>query len=77
MAQGTPYMRRALRLARRALGTTSPNPAVGAVLVKDGEIVGEGYTQPSGQEHAEIVVRVRSGELGHLVGKRVRITYRT
>ena len=55
MVQGSPYMRRALRLARRAKGTTNPNPAVGAVLVKDGEIVGEGHTRPSGQEHAEVV----------------------
>ncbi len=62
MAQGTPYMRRALRLARRAQGTTSPNPAVGAVLVRDGEIVGEGHTQPSGQEHAEIVALRQAGE---------------
>jgi diaminohydroxyphosphoribosylaminopyrimidine deaminase/5-amino-6-(5-phosphoribosylamino)uracil reductase len=55
-------MRRALRLARRAQGTTSPNPAVGAVLVKDGEIVGEGHTQPSGQEHAEVVALRQAGE---------------
>lgn len=48
-------MARALRLARRAQGATSPNPPVGAVLVKDGHIVGEGYTQPPGQAHAEVV----------------------
>ena len=39
-------MQRALELARTAFGTTSPNPAVGAVVVKDGVIVGEGYTRP-------------------------------
>ena len=55
-------MRRALRLARRANGTTSPNPTVGAVLVKDGEIVGEGHTRPSGQEHAEVVALRQAGE---------------
>ena len=55
-------MRRALRLARRALGTTSPNPAVGAVLVRDGDIVGEGRTQPAGQEHAEVVALRQAGE---------------
>ena len=49
------HMRRALTLARRALGSVSPNPAVGAVLVKDGVVVGEGWTQPPGQDHAEIV----------------------
>ena len=48
------HMERALSLARRALGTASPNPAVGAVVVKDGRVVGEGSTQPPGQAHAEI-----------------------
>ena len=49
------FMSQALDLARQALGTTSPNPAVGAVVVKDGAIVGRGATQPPGQAHAEIV----------------------
>jgi pyrimidine deaminase RibD-like protein len=49
------YMARALQLASRALGRCSPNPAVGAVLVRDGEVIGEGATQPAGQAHAEIV----------------------
>lgn len=47
-------MRRALRLARRGLGTASPNPMVGAVLVKKGRILGEGWHQRAGQPHAEI-----------------------
>ncbi|MSQ32058.1 MAG: bifunctional diaminohydroxyphosphoribosylaminopyrimidine deaminase/5-amino-6-(5-phosphoribosylamino)uracil reductase RibD [Dehalococcoidia bacterium] len=47
------YMKRALGLAKKARGYTSPNPAVGAVLVKNGVIVGEGRTQPLGQAHAE------------------------
>jgi diaminohydroxyphosphoribosylaminopyrimidine deaminase/5-amino-6-(5-phosphoribosylamino)uracil reductase len=47
------YMERALTLARRALGSTSPNPSVGAVVVKNGKIVAEGWTQPPGGEHAE------------------------
>ncbi len=55
------YMRRALDLARMALGTTSPNPAVGAVVVKDGHIVGEGYTQPPGSAHAEVVALGEAG----------------
>ena len=46
------YMERALSLARLALGSTSPNPAVGAVIAKDGVIIGEGYTQPPGAAHA-------------------------
>jgi pyrimidine deaminase RibD-like protein len=55
------YMARALQLASRALGTCSPNPAVGAVLVRDGEVVGEGATQPAGQAHAEIVALQAAG----------------
>ena len=47
------YMERALELGWSALGTTSPNPAVGCVIVRNGEVVGEGYTHPPGQRHAE------------------------
>ena len=50
------HMSRALSLARRALGSVSPNPSVGAVLVQGEEIVAEGWTQPPGQEHAEAMV---------------------
>ncbi|MCH8087900.1 MAG: hypothetical protein IIC81_08635, partial [Chloroflexi bacterium] len=49
------YMEYSLSLARRSLGLTSPNPAVGAVVVRDGKLVGEGHTKPPGQPHAEIV----------------------
>lgn len=55
-------MVRALELARQALGATSPNPAVGAVVVRDGQIVGEGFTQPPGQAHAEVVALQQAGE---------------
>ena len=48
------YMRQALRLARRGLGKTSPNPMVGAVIVKEGRIIGQGYHQSFGGDHAEI-----------------------
>ncbi len=48
-------MERAIDLGRQALGWCSPNPAVGAVVVRDGRVVGEGFTQPPGQDHAEIV----------------------
>lgn len=48
-------MSRAFELARGVLGTTSPNPAVGAVVVRDGRIVGEGATRPPGGPHAEAV----------------------
>ncbi len=50
----TTMMRRALSLARRALGKTSPNPPVGAVIVRDGRIVGEGYHKKAGGPHAEV-----------------------
>lgn len=47
------YMRRALELARLGMGWTNPNPMVGAVIVKDGAIIGQGYHQRYGQAHAE------------------------
>ena len=47
-------MARAVVLGSSALGSTSPNPSVGAVIVRDGRVVGEGYTFPAGQNHAEI-----------------------
>ena len=56
------YMERALALAWEALGSVSPNPAVGAVVVKDGRVVGEGCTQPPGCSHAEIVALRQAGE---------------
>jgi len=55
------YMERALSLARLALGHVSPNPAVGAVIVKGGKVVGQGYTQPPGSAHAEIVALKEAG----------------
>jgi diaminohydroxyphosphoribosylaminopyrimidine deaminase/5-amino-6-(5-phosphoribosylamino)uracil reductase len=51
----TEYMQRALRLARRGLYTTDPNPRVGCVIVRDGSIVGEGWHQRAGGPHAEIL----------------------
>ncbi|HWR83285.1 MAG TPA: bifunctional diaminohydroxyphosphoribosylaminopyrimidine deaminase/5-amino-6-(5-phosphoribosylamino)uracil reductase RibD [Candidatus Deferrimicrobium sp.] len=49
------YMRRALHLAEKGRGWTSPNPMVGAVLVKNQQIIGEGYHRSAGTDHAEIV----------------------
>ncbi len=48
------YMRRAFELAENARGRCSPNPFVGAVIVKDGRIIGEGWTQAYGSDHAEV-----------------------
>ena len=47
------HLERAIELAVTARGTTSPNPMVGAVVVKDGRVIGEGITQPPGESHAE------------------------
>jgi diaminohydroxyphosphoribosylaminopyrimidine deaminase/5-amino-6-(5-phosphoribosylamino)uracil reductase len=49
------HMGRALALARSGLATTTPNPSVGAVIVKEGQIIGQGHTQPVGGPHAEVV----------------------
>jgi diaminohydroxyphosphoribosylaminopyrimidine deaminase/5-amino-6-(5-phosphoribosylamino)uracil reductase len=54
-------MRRALELAQQARHRTSPNPMVGAVVVVDGEIVGEGYHRRAGEDHAEIVALRQAG----------------
>ena len=58
----TQYMERAIELARETLGMASPNPSVGAVIVKDGRVVGEGWTQPVGGPHAEIIALRQAGE---------------
>lgn len=55
-------MDRALALAERAAGRTSPNPMVGAVVVRDGRVVGEGYHAAAGQPHAEVVALRQAGE---------------
>ncbi len=56
------YMREALRLAHEGRGLTSPNPAVGAVVVKDGEIVGRGFHTWAGVHHAETVAFEQAGD---------------
>ncbi len=56
-------MHRALELARRSLGSVSPNPAVGAVVVRRGKIVGEGHTRPPGGDHAEVIALRQAGDL--------------
>jgi diaminohydroxyphosphoribosylaminopyrimidine deaminase/5-amino-6-(5-phosphoribosylamino)uracil reductase len=56
------FMQRALALARKAKGRTSPNPLVGTVIVKDGTVIGEGYHQKAGTEHAEVHALNAAGE---------------
>ncbi len=59
------HMQRALALARRGLYTTTPNPRVGCVLVKDDVTIGEGFTQPAGQDHAEVQALKDARRRGH------------
>lgn len=61
-AEDARFMARALRLAERGLYSTRPNPAVGCVLVKDGQIVGEGWHRKAGTPHAEVVALQQAGE---------------
>lgn len=56
------YFVKAMELAEKGRGKTSPNPFVGAVIVKNDEIIGEGFTQPYGQDHAEIQALKEVGE---------------
>ena len=56
------FLERALELAERGRGTTHPNPVVGAVVVRDGEVVGEGWHERAGGPHAEVVALRAAGE---------------
>ncbi|WP_438985234.1 bifunctional diaminohydroxyphosphoribosylaminopyrimidine deaminase/5-amino-6-(5-phosphoribosylamino)uracil reductase RibD, partial [Aequoribacter sp.] len=55
-------MQRAINLAEQGKYSAKPNPHVGCVIVKDGQIVGEGFTQPPGQGHAEVMALTQAGE---------------
>ena len=59
----TDHMAHALRLAARGLGNTWPNPAVGCVILRDGQVVGRGWTQPGGRPHAEVRALLQAGPL--------------
>ena len=56
------WMARALALAARGAGHTSPNPSVGAVIVRSGQVVGEGYHRRAGSAHAEVDALRQAGE---------------
>ena len=57
------YMKRALTLAKKGVGKTTPNPAVGCVIVKDGIIIGEGWHKKAGEPHAETNALAMAGDL--------------
>src|SRR4051794_37194023 len=59
------FMALALTLGRRGFGNAWPNPAVGAVVVKDGVVIGRGWTQPGGRPHAEVEALRRAGAAAH------------
>jgi diaminohydroxyphosphoribosylaminopyrimidine deaminase/5-amino-6-(5-phosphoribosylamino)uracil reductase len=69
MATSTPddrrWMAAALTLAERTRGRTAPNPNVGCVLVRDGRVVGRGWTQPGGRPHAEAMALAAAGDAAH------------
>lgn len=60
--QDSYYMLRAIELAKKGQYTTRPNPCVGCVIVKDGQIIGEGYHYQAGQPHAEVFALRQAGE---------------
>ena len=61
-AHATRFMEHALELARKGIGLASPNPMVGCILVREGQIVGEGFHQYDKRDHAEIVALKSAGE---------------
>src|SRR3954467_10812841 len=56
------HLMRAIELAEQARGTTSPNPLVGAVLVKDGRVIGEGFHAAAGEPHPERIALASASE---------------
>jgi diaminohydroxyphosphoribosylaminopyrimidine deaminase / 5-amino-6-(5-phosphoribosylamino)uracil reductase len=65
LKSGTGFLESAIELAERGRGTTHPNPVVGAVVVRDGEVVGEGWHERKGGPHAEVVALEAAGERAH------------
>lgn len=62
MSDDSRWMGVALALATRGVGRTAPNPPVGCVIVRDGHVVGRGWTQPGGRPHAEAMALEQAGE---------------
>ena len=75
MSNDAHWMRRAVELAHRGHGRTAPNPSVGAVLLKDGVVIGEGHTRPVGGAHGERVAMANARDAGHdLAGATLYVT---
>lgn len=72
MSSDIEYMRRALELAEQGRGRTSPNPMVGCVIVRDGQIIGEGWHRKAGEPHAEIDAIKDAG--GRIAGATLYVT---
>ena len=72
-ADNARFMARALELAQQGLFTTDPNPRVGCVLVKDGEVIGEGFHKRAGEGHAEVEA-IRASGKQHLFGATAYVT---
>jgi len=72
MTRDERYMKRALQLARKGVGSTSPNPAVGCVIVREDRIVGEGWHKRAGGHHAEVHALQAAGDLAR--GSEVFVT---
>lgn len=62
MTEDEQYMRIAIRLAKKGRGKVSPNPLVGTIIVKNGEIIGKGYHKKAGTDHAEVVALKKAGK---------------
>ena len=62
-------MKLALELAKKGIGRVHPNPMVGAVIVKDGKILGQGYHKKCGEGHAEVNAFKDAEELDHFIGE--------
>ena len=73
--QDAPHLRRALELAEAGRGRVSPNPLVGAVIVRDGEVIGEGYHAALGELHAERAAIEDAGARGEdVAGSTIYVT---
>src|ERR1700736_3685190 len=68
------FMRMALCQARRGLGLTSPNPAVGAVIVSEGSVIGHGYHESAGKPHAEVVALSKLSDVTRAKGATLYVT---